>query len=137
MGSKGDMLDTGTYEEVYKQLMDMTDAPAEISSEIDVGADSKANLGEYQVQLEERMTDLQRQTGDWRSYILYIQSLGWLNSFVFIFGAVTYALSVAFFQIWVTWWSSDETGRHTLGYWLGIYVVWGVLIMLALLITPM
>lgn len=137
MGSKGEILDYGTYEEVSKQLMDIGDAPAETPAEPDVPTGNIANLGEYQVQLEERMTDLQRQTGDWRSYVLYIQSLGWLNFFVFVFGAVTYALSIAFFQIWVTWWSSDETGRHPLGYWLGIYVVWGVLIMLALLITPM
>ncbi|KAL2284671.1 hypothetical protein FJTKL_08763 [Diaporthe vaccinii] len=137
MGSKGGILDCGTYEEVSKQLMGIGDAPAEIPPEADVPTGNIANIGEYQVQFEERMTDLQRQTGDWRSYILYIQSLGWLNFFVFVFGAVTYALSIAFFQIWVTWWSGDETGRHLLGYWLGIYVVWGVLIMLALLITPM
>lgn len=146
MGGKGEMLDCGTYTEVStRQLMDMGHGHESEEEKIGTApgpddanqAGDKAELGEYQVQLETRMTDLRRQTGDWRSYVLYIQSLGWLNFSIFVFGAVTYAVFTAFFQVWVTWWSEDTAGSHPLGYWLGLYAVWGVLMMAALLVTPM
>lgn len=142
MSRKGEILDRGTYNEVSKrQPIGEHHEPLAASSEPDLQSGDSVNFGEFQArldtQLDTRMNDLRRQRGDWRSYILYIGSLGWLNFSLFLFGAVTYALFTAFFQIWVTWWAEDTAGRHGLGYWLGLYAAWGVLIMVSLLCTPM
>lgn len=140
MSKKGEILDCGPYKEVSKHHpIGEHHEPLPASSGVGLQIGDKLNLGELQsrldTQLDTRMNDLRRQRGDWRSYILYIGSLGWLNFSLFLFGAVFYALFTAFFQIWVTWWAEDTAGRHELGYWLGLYATWGVLIMLALLCT--
>lgn len=142
MSRKGEILDRGTYNEVSdRQPIGEHHEPLTALSEPDLQPGDESDLGEFrarlETQLDTRMNDIRRQRGDWRSYTLYIGSLGWLNFSLFLFGAVTYVLFTAFFQIWVTWWAEDTASRHELGYWLGLYATWGVLIIVSLLCTPM
>ena len=140
MNRDGEIVDCGTYEEVSKRhpigehnkaLEPLTSAEPELQ----IG--EEVSLGEYQTQLHTRIDDLRRQRGDWGSYVFYISSMGWLNFSLFVFGAILYVVFYALFQVWVTWWAEDTTGRHGLGYWLGLYATWAVLITLALLCTPL
>lgn len=142
MSRTGEILDCGPYEEVSKHhSIGEHHEPLTPSAALDLKTGDQINLREFQsrldTQLDTRMNDLRRQRGDWRSYALYIGSLGWLSFSLFLVGAVIHALFTAFFQVWVTWWAEDTAGRHEIGYWLGLYATWGVLIMLALLCTPM
>jgi ATP-binding cassette subfamily C (CFTR/MRP) protein 1 len=138
MNEKGEIAYYGTYEEVSKrQPLDRHHESPLLSDETEQQIGDEVSLGDYQTQLDTRIGDLRRQKGDWRSYIFYIGSMGWLNFSLFALGAITYVVFYAFFQIWITWWAEDTSGRHTLGYWLGLYTTWGVLITLALLCTPL
>jgi ATP-binding cassette subfamily C (CFTR/MRP) protein 1 len=141
VSNEGEIVDSGTYREVSKRQPTIGEhqEPASHSEEPELrqAGDKVKSLGEYQVQLDRRMDDLRRQRGDWRSYVFYMSSMGWLNFSLFVLGAVTYVVFYSFSQIWITWWAGDTTGRHPLGYWLGLYAAWGVLVTLALLATPL
>jgi len=138
MNRKGEIVDCGTYEEVSKrQPIGKHHESLLPSDEPELQIGDEVSLGDYQTQLNTRINDLRRQRGDWRSYIFYIDSMGWLNFSLFVLGAITYVVCYAFFQIWIIWWAEDTTSRHKLGYWLGLYATWGVLITLALLCTPL
>jgi hypothetical protein len=140
MSKEGEIVDCGTHEELskrhplgehYKPLESLPSAEPELQ----IG--EEVSLREYQTQLHTRLDDLRRQKGEWGSYVFYISSMGWLNFALFVLGAIFYVVFTAFFQIWVTWWAADTTGRHGLRYWLGLYATWDVLIILALFCTPL
>jgi len=138
----GEIIDHGTYAEVAgRNSIGENDMASEARSpakrELSDEEEEEVNLGEYQTELHTRIDDLRRQKGDWASYALYIRSMGWLNFYLFVLGAVFYVVFYAIFQIWVTWWAGDTSGTHGLGYWLGLYSTWAVLITLTLLCTPL
>ena len=66
---------------------------------------------------------------------VYFKSVGWLHSILFIVGAISWALSFKFSDIWIQWWSNavdaNDTSR-SLGYWLGVYGGLGVLALVIL-----
>ncbi|KAL3712035.1 hypothetical protein TMatcc_000730 [Talaromyces marneffei ATCC 18224] len=137
MNKIGEIIDCGPYEILsQRQLLGERQESVLESDEL-MRPMEEVNLGEYQTQLDTRISDMRRQRGDWRSYIFYIGSMGSFNFALFLLGAIIYVVFYAFFQIWITWWAEDTAGRHTLGYWLGLYATWGVLITLALLFTPL
>lgn len=143
MNKEGEIIDSGTYEQlaerhsalVQRQISDSskplldTDPPSP-PKEIDT------SLGEYRNQLHTRVNDLCRQKGDWRSYAFYLGAMGWINFSVFVAGALGYVAFNAIFGVWLTWWAEDTSGSHGLGYWLGLYATWAVLIMLGMLFVP-
>jgi ATP-binding cassette subfamily C (CFTR/MRP) protein 1 len=140
MNRHGGIADRGTYEQLSKHHLigEKKDPQATSSSREDnVQLGEEVSLGEYQNELLTRLDDMRRQKGDWKSYVFYIGSIGWPNFFLFLFGAIVYVVFIAFFQIWVTKWAADTTGRHGLGYWLGLYGTWAVLIVAALFGTPL
>ncbi|MCJ1396079.1 hypothetical protein MMC18_008967 [Xylographa bjoerkii] len=140
MNRDGEIVDCGTYEELSKrhQIGEhyKLHRPLPLAEpELQIG--KEFSPGEYQTQLHTRIDDLRRQRGDWGSYIFYISSMGWLNFSLFVLGAILYVVFYALFQVWVTLWAEDTNGRHGLGYWLGLYATWTVLIALAILCTPL
>ena len=140
MGKEGEIIDSGTYEQVaerHQTLMQPQPQVSTTSSGAEAKVEDETTLGEYQTQLQTRINDLRRQKGDWRSYAFYIGSMGWLNFSIFVLGAVSTVIFSAIFQVWLTWWAEDTTGSHGLGYWLGLYATWAVLITMTLLFTPM
>lgn len=140
MSKEGEIIDSGTYEQIAKRHQTIVHRQPLVStpsSEAEMLFEDEANLGEYQNQLHTRIDDLRRQQGDWRSYAFYIGSMGWLNFSIFVLGAILFVIFNAIFQVWLTWWAKDMTGGHSLGYWLGLYATWAVLIILALLVTPL
>ncbi|KAK7978166.1 hypothetical protein PG988_005656 [Apiospora saccharicola] len=139
MNKDGEVIDSGTYEELATRHENIVQRQAPVSKTA-TGSDSQTKeegtLEEFQTQLDTRMDDVRRQKGDWKSYGLYIGSMGWVNSSVFVLGSVFAVAFQAISQVWVTWWASDTAGNHTLGYWLGLYATWAVLITLGIMLTP-
>ncbi|RYP57871.1 hypothetical protein DL769_009228 [Monosporascus sp. CRB-8-3] len=142
MDKDGKFIDSGTYEQLAERHQSFAqrqspDSKPSTEAETPVqGKDVEATLGEYQTRLQTRVDDLRRQKGDWRSYAFYLGSMGWLNFIIFALGAVFYVVFNAIFSIWLIWWAGDTNGRHGLGYWLGLYATWAMLVMLGLLFTP-
>ncbi|RYP45042.1 hypothetical protein DL768_008557 [Monosporascus sp. mg162] len=143
MDKDGKFIDSGTYEQLaerhqsFAQRQTLDSKPSAEAETPVQGKDVEATLGEYQTRLQTRVDDLRRQKGDWRSYAFYLGSMGWLNFIIFALGAVSYVVFNAIFSIWLIWWAGDTNGRHGLGYWLGLYATWAMLVMLGLLFTPM
>ncbi|KAK6073944.1 ABC transporter [Seiridium cupressi] len=143
MGKDGKIIDSGTYEQlaerhqyfVQRQVLDSSDSPGVVETPVQ-GKELEVSLGEYQTQLQTRVDDLRRRKGDWRSYGFYLGSMGWLNFSIFVMGALFYVVFTAIFGVWLTWWAEDTAGSHGLGYWLGLYATWAILIILGLFFTP-
>ncbi|CAK7233120.1 hypothetical protein SBRCBS47491_008499 [Sporothrix bragantina] len=73
--------------------------------------------------------------GDRAVFQIYFKSVGWVHSSVFILGAISWALSFKFSDIWIQWWSNAVDANDDskpLGYWLGIYGGLGVLALFVL-----
>ena len=140
MNKDGNVIDAGTYDELAKRHQDIIQrqtAVSETATESDSQTKDEGRLEEYQTQLDTRMDDARRQKGDWKSYGLYIGSMGWFNSALFVLGCVFPVAFNAISQVWVTWWAADTAGTKTLGYWLGLYALWAALITLGVLVSPM
>ncbi|KAH7141839.1 putative multidrug resistance-associated protein, partial [Dactylonectria macrodidyma] len=139
MNKHGEIIDSGTYEQLaerhesfaQRQILDPSKPTSEEETPVP-GPALEVGLGEYQAQVK----DLRRQKGDWRSYAFYLGSMGWLNFSIFVLGALFYVVFNAIFVVWLTWWAEDTNGSHGLGYWLGLYATWAVLITLGMLFTP-
>ncbi|KAK3680588.1 putative multidrug resistance-associated protein [Podospora appendiculata] len=155
MGKTGEIIDAGTYTELAERHQDILQhqtrntarSPGSPDSEAAEDKDKDeeeeeeaepAYLTEYQLALETRLNDLQRQKGDWRSYAYYLGAMGWANFGFFVLLACAYVVFNSIFQVWLTWWAEDSyVGAHGLGYWLGLYGAWAVLITLMVLATPL
>lgn len=143
MNKEGEIIDSGTYEQLAERHLTLAQRQISKSSEPSLETDPPSppkevvtSLGEYRKQLHTRVNDLRRQKGDWRSYAFYLGSMGWIGFSIFTAGALGYVAFNAIFGVWLTWWAEDTSGRHALGYWLGLYATWAVLIMLGMLIVP-
>ena len=138
MNSSGQIIDSGSYEQLaekhqYFMRTKSFDNPEPAAQDEQV----ETRLGKYQTQLHTQVEDLRRQKGNWRSYAFYLGAMGWGNFAIFVAGALLYVVSNAIFSVWLTWWAEDTSGRHGIGYWLGLYATWAVLTTLAVLLTPL
>ncbi|KAI1175807.1 canalicular multispecific organic anion transporter 1 [Nemania sp. FL0916] len=71
--------------------------------------------------------------GDRTVYKVYFKSVGLLHSIIFFVGAMSWAVSFKFSDVWVKWWANaSATGDNRLGYWLGVYAALGVLALVVL-----
>ena len=144
MNKDGNIIDSGTYDQLAVRHQSFLQYSAldssNTSSETLVttqGRELEVDLAEYQTQSQARVDDLRRQKGDWKSYAFYLGAMGWLNFSIFVLGAVSFVVFTAVFGVWLVWWAEDTKGTHSLGYWLGLYAAWAVLITLGMLFTPM
>lgn len=142
MGKTGNFIDSGTYEQLARRHESLSQRQA-LGLEVSQSMESthrtneiETTLGDFRNELHTRVDDLSRQKGNWRSYIFYLGALGWLNFFMFALSAVFYVVFGAIFAVWLTWWAEDQSASHSLGYWLGLYATWAVLIILGMLFTP-
>ncbi|KAM0344913.1 hypothetical protein ACHAPU_007046 [Fusarium lateritium] len=97
----------------------------------------EASRGEFEAQLQTKVDDLRRKKGDWRSFTYYLGAMGWLGFGISVIGTGFNVVLNAIFGVWLVWWAEDVDGSRGLGYWLGIYATWAILILIGILITPM
>jgi len=78
---------------------------------------------------DDAQEELARRTGDFAVYKHYMASIGWKLGSVIILTAISFAFGRKFPELWVRWWSEDETSsnpRHPLALWIGIYFLVGL-----------
>ncbi|KAI3390250.1 hypothetical protein diail_10861, partial [Diaporthe ilicicola] len=87
----------------------------------------KISAGETQGSSTNR--DDKRQVGDLSIYLYYFSSLGWLSFALFGIFVGSYLAFYNLQYFWITLWaqSSDGSQASRLGYWLGLYALFGVL----------
>ncbi|KAK4212261.1 ABC multidrug transporter [Rhypophila decipiens] len=76
-----------------------------------------------------RDDDDKRQVGDLSIYLYYFSALGWLRFALFAIFVASYLGFSTLQYAWVTLWaaqSSDGSQASRLGYWLGLYALFGV-----------
>ncbi|KAK8035547.1 multidrug resistance-associated protein [Apiospora rasikravindrae] len=142
LGKDGKIVDNGSYDEVssrhpmgHGQVTEplSTFSPAVPREEPEKPVIDGADLVEFRAELDTKIQDMRRQKGDWKSYSFYIGTMGYSQFSVFVFGTATCVALSALFQVWITWWAQDSSGKHSLSFWLGLYAVWAVLSMVGLL----
>ncbi|KAF5020200.1 hypothetical protein F66182_7765 [Fusarium sp. NRRL 66182] len=143
MDQDGQVIDSGSYQELAERQQYFSEHqktnPTAPASPKDIASQSQeleASRGEYEARLQAKVDDLRRKKGDWNSFIYYLGAMGWLGLFLFVTGTVLYVVLNAIFGVWLVWWAGDTDGSRGLGYWLGLYATWAVLITLGVLITP-
>ncbi|CAK7221455.1 hypothetical protein SEUCBS140593_004574 [Sporothrix eucalyptigena] len=68
--------------------------------------------------------------GDRAVFKAYFRSVGRVPSTIFFFGAIAWAFSYKFSDVWIQWWADAVEANDNskpLGYWLGVYAALGVL----------
>ncbi|EFQ25789.1 ABC transporter transmembrane region [Colletotrichum graminicola M1.001] len=85
----------------------------------------KISAGETQGSSTKR--DDSRQVGDLSIYLYYVSSMGWLSFALFGIFVTSNVASSTLQYAWVTLWaqSSDGSQASRLGYWLGLYALFG------------
>lgn len=78
-----------------------------------------------------------RRTGDTAIYFYYIDSVGWIPTIIFIVSMVIFIFGISFPTIWVKMWAeyNDSHPNDRLGYWLGIYAMFGALALFFLIVS--
>ncbi|TGO64712.1 hypothetical protein BCON_0006g01150 [Botryotinia convoluta] len=71
---------------------------------------------------------------DKRVYQAYLLSIGRSNIIIFFIGAIIFAFTFRFPNIWAEWWSDSSTGSSTksVEYWMGIYASLNLLPLIAI-----
>ncbi|KAK0643350.1 ABC transporter [Cercophora newfieldiana] len=71
--------------------------------------------------------DPQRQVGDMSVYKFYFSSLGWVSLVIFAGAVIANTVFSTLQYAWITLWSrdNDTSGNSNLGYWLGLYGLFG------------
>ena len=74
--------------------------------------------------------------GDLSIYTYYINAIGWGPAMVFTVAMAVFVFCLSFPSIWLKWWARSDTvePKQHIGYYLGIYVMLGVVAMLALIL---
>ncbi|KAK2853332.1 hypothetical protein FQN49_005174 [Arthroderma sp. PD_2] len=77
-----------------------------------------------------------RRMGDMAIYLYYARSIGWPTTIVFMFFISAFVFCISFPTIWLKWWAAAnvEAPYERLGYYLGIYVMLGVLAIVSLIL---
>ncbi|KAJ5893959.1 hypothetical protein N7495_005650 [Penicillium taxi] len=73
--------------------------------------------------------------GDMSIYKYYLDAIGWLPGFVFMSSMAAFVFCISFPSIWLEWWAESDMAhyRERNRYYIGIYVMLGVLAMIALI----
>jgi hypothetical protein len=143
MDQLGQIADSGTYEclvqrQTYFSEHQSDTSPKSAPTEpIPTKAQElEASREEYQSRVQTKVDDLRRKKGDLKSFTYYLGAMGRLGFLAFVIGTSAYVVLNAIFGVWLVWWADDTHGAHSLGYWLGLYATWAVLITLGVLATP-
>ncbi|KAL1959109.1 hypothetical protein VTO42DRAFT_2896 [Malbranchea cinnamomea] len=90
------------------------------------------NIAESSQELE---AEANRRTGDISIYLYYIGSIGWGTTLIFVFCISVFVFCISFPTIWLKWWATSnmEEPYGRMDYYLGIYVMLGVLAILFLI----
>ncbi|KAL1981958.1 hypothetical protein VTN96DRAFT_1970 [Rasamsonia emersonii] len=86
---------------------------------------------------EDFEAEANRQTGDFSIYRYYLGSVGWLPIMIFVVCISSFIFCISFPSIWLKWWAASNVQYpyEQTNYYLGIYVMLGVLALISLIIS--
>lgn len=145
MDQDGQVIDSGPYADLVTRHEHYSRHQTENSSQPSSSSEDaplqvkelEATRGEYEARVQTKVDDLRRKKGDWRSFTYYLGATGWVGFSIFVACLSSYMVLNAIFGVWLVWWGEDTLGSRGLGYWLGLYATWAVLITIGFLLTPM
>ena len=87
--------------------------------------------------LQDDAFEANKRTGDLSIYLYYIKSVGVLSVVIFIVAISGYVFCISFPQIWLGWWAESNVSHpnQKVGFYLGIYIMLGVLGLISLIIS--
>jgi ABC-type multidrug transport system fused ATPase/permease subunit len=130
LGADGRVAEQGSFEQLRiagSPIAKLDSGPASTEQNTEV-ADQQAGGGDTTNSADESEVDT-LQSPDLSVWKYYFKAMGWTNILLFcLFVAVDSAASSVSY-VWITWWSAspDAAPASNLGYWLGIYAMFGVL----------
>ena len=140
LGEDRKIAEQGTFQDLdsrkgYVHSLNLKGSQANQSDEEEVGEPVKPvsasdNLANVQ-------QDLARRTGDIAVYKYYAKSIGWSYGSIIMITALTFALGTTMPDLWVRFWSEAEVighPRYSLGLWIGIYFLFGVICIVSIFI---
>ncbi|KAI8231960.1 ABC transporter [Colletotrichum sp. SAR 10_86] len=78
---------------------------------------------------EQKHTDIRRKNGEKAVYLYYLKSAGWKAIFMYTAAVTSWAFFSEFSTVWIKWWSESNSSNanQDVGYFMGIYALFGVL----------
>ncbi|WYZ45022.1 hypothetical protein EsH8_VIII_000338 [Colletotrichum jinshuiense] len=99
------------------------------SSDSNSPLEQSVNATDENQQNEKRHTDVRRKNGEKAVYNYYLQNAGWKVVILYTVSLITWVFFCEFSTVWVKWWSEANASEpnKTVGFYLGIYAMFGVL----------
>lgn len=133
LGENGQVVEEGTYEDLKNSATAVADV-LDVSEETATHAEGDGNgqsvdkdtTSDDVAQEEESETLHNPDLAVWK---FYFDAMGWAKIALLCIFLCAEGGFGAFRYIWITWWaaSEDATSGSRLGYWIGIYALYGVL----------
>ncbi|KAF4885361.1 ABC transporter atnG [Colletotrichum fructicola] len=78
---------------------------------------------------EQKHTDIRRKNGEKAVYLYYLKSAGWKAIVMYTAAVTSWSFFSEFSTVWVKWWSESNSSNanQDVGYFMGIYALFGVL----------
>ncbi|KAH7310266.1 ABC transporter [Rhexocercosporidium sp. MPI-PUGE-AT-0058] len=132
LGKNGQILEQGSYNSLAisgDYVQSLAKAPESKQADKDARSHAQAQVHPEVAIPQVTVSDSSRQNGDWKIYVFYSKSLGFLglSAFALVVGIESALFVVQY--LWVTLWaeSSQQHPNANLGYWIGLYALWSFL----------
>ncbi|KAL6705718.1 hypothetical protein ACN47E_006507 [Coniothyrium glycines] len=146
LGAEGTIAEQGTFEKLnvlggYVSSFDLAPPDWDYSPEKNVYEAppryTERQISSSKVVEDDLQADANRRTGDVAIYLYYIRSVGWIPTLIFMVSIVIFIFGISFPTIWVKMWAefNDKYPNQRLGYWLGVYAMFGGLALFFLIVS--
>ncbi|KAF4921761.1 ABC transporter atnG [Colletotrichum viniferum] len=99
------------------------------SVEPEVSEKHQGETSEMKNPREQKHTDVRRKNGEKAVYLYYLKSAGWKAIVMYTAAVTSWSFFSEFSTVWVKWWSESNSSNanQDVGYFMGIYALFGVL----------
>ncbi|KAF5525068.1 ABC transporter atnG [Colletotrichum aenigma] len=99
------------------------------SVESEVSEKNQGETSEMENPREQKHTDVRRKNGEKAVYLYYLKSAGWKAIVMYTAAVTSWYFFSEFSTVWVKWWSESNSSNanQDVGYFMGIYALFGVL----------
>ncbi|KAL3299574.1 ABC transporter [Colletotrichum asianum] len=99
------------------------------SVEPEVSEKHQGETSEMENPREQKHTDVRRKNGEKAVYLYYLKSAGWKAIVMYTAAVTSWSFFSEFSTVWVKWWSESNSSNanQDVGYFMGIYALFGVL----------
>ncbi|KAJ5011358.1 ABC transporter atnG [Colletotrichum sp. SAR 10_99] len=99
------------------------------SVEPEASEKNQGETSEMENPREQKHTDVRRKNGEKAVYLYYLKSAGWKAIVMYTAAVTSWSFFSEFSTVWVKWWSESNSSNanQDVGYFMGIYALFGVL----------